>query len=147
MQTIECSLNLDGMWRRRCTQQNSFTTSFLSSVWTWEVRQNVLGRKIQTLRDLKERLCAPLPVQGEHGTVHRFYQKSHIHKGENFQPPTPLTLHPAGNQTQGRWSTPSFLSQHRILKYSSIFKVLSEVTWFLTFEWENFQQYISLFDL
>jgi hypothetical protein len=33
------------------------------------------------------------------------------------------------------------------LKYSSIFKVLSEVTWFLTFEGENFQQYISLFDL
>lgn len=147
MQTIECSLNLDGMWSGMCPQQNSFKTSFLSSVWTWEVRQNILGRKIQTLRDFKERSYAPLPMRGEHGTVHRFDQNRHIHKGENVQPPTPLTLHPAGNQTHGRWSTPSFLSQYRILEYSSIFKVPSEVTWFLTSEGENYQQYISLFDL
>ena len=39
------------------------------------------------------------------------------------------------------------LSQYRILEYSSIFKVPSEVTWFLTSEGENYQQYISLFDL
>ena len=56
------------------------------------------SRKVQTLRDFKERLCAPLSMRGEHGTVHSFYQKNHVHKGENFQPPTPLTLHPAGNQ-------------------------------------------------
>lgn len=70
----------------------------ISQLWVDIRGKTKRSRKVQTLRDFKERWCAPLPMRGEHGTVHRFYQKSHAHKGENFQPPTPLTLHPAGNQ-------------------------------------------------